>query len=48
MGFSAHWEKESVSAEIIQLLRHKNFLQEAIFYVFPLQEHKEAVISSHL
>ena len=35
-------------AEIIQLLRDKNFLQEAIVYVFMLQEHKQAIISSHL
>ena len=48
MGFSPHWETESVTAEIIQLLRNKNFLQEAIVYVFMLQEHRKAVISSHL
>ena len=48
MEFLPHWETESVTAEIIQLLRNKNLLQEAIVYVFMLQEHKKAVISSHL
>ena len=48
MGFSPHWETESVTAEIIQSLRNKTFLQEAIVYVFMLQEHKKAIISSHL
>ena len=42
MGFSAHWGTESVMAEIIQLLRDKNFPQEAIVYVFMLQEHKKS------
>ena len=48
MGFLEHLETESVTAEIIKLLRNKNLLQEAIVYVFILQEHKKAVISSHL
>ena len=50
MGFLVHWETESVTAEIIQLLCNKNFSQEAIVYVFMLQGHKKAVItiSSHL
>ena len=48
-GPSAHWETESVTAEIIQLLRNKNLLQQAIVYVFMLQEHeKKTVIVSHL
>ena len=42
MGFSAHWETESVAAEVIQLLRNKNLSQEAIVYVFMLQEHKKS------
>ena len=42
MGFSAHWETESVTAEVIQLLRNKNLSQEAIVYVFMLQEHKKS------
>ena len=48
MGFSPHWETESLTAEIIQLLHNKNLLQEAIVYVFMLQEHEKTVISSHL
>ena len=37
-----------MTAEIIQLLRNKNFLQEAIIYLLMLQEQKKAVVSSHL
>ena len=48
-GPSTHWETESVTAEIIKLLRNKNLPQEAIVYVFMLQEHeKKTVIVSHL
>ena len=42
IGFLAHGETESVTVKIIQLLRNKNFSQEAIFYVFMLQEHKKS------
>ena len=42
MEFLAHWETESVTAEIIQLLCNKHFLLEAIVYVFMLQEHKKS------
>ena len=33
MGFSTHWETESVMAE---LLRHRNLPWEAIIYIFML------------
>ena len=39
---------ESITAKIVQLLRNKIFMQETIVYAFMLQEHKKAVISSHL
>ena len=48
MGFLPHWETESVTAEIIQLLHNKDFCKKQVVYVFMLQECKKAVINSHL